>query len=80
MYFREAFDNVPHTEHLKKLRSLSITGSLWRWLREYLLDRSQCVSINGHHSDLLPVLSSVAQGSILGPMLFLIKSSVKTSI
>ena len=43
--------------------------------REYLLDRSQYVSINGLHSDLLPVLSGVSTGRIIRPMLFLIYAS-----
>ncbi len=49
-----------------------ITGVLWRWLRAYLTDRQQCVSISGCHSSPLPVVSGVPQESILGLLLFLI--------
>ena len=68
---RKAFDTVPHNELLHKLWSLGIRGRLWLWPRAYLLGRSQSVCINQAISQLLPVISGVPQGSILGPFYLL---------
>ena len=70
--FRKAFDSVPHNELLFKLKSLGISGTLWLWFKSYLFNRRQCVKINNKYSYLLPVLSGIPQGSILGPLLFLV--------
>ena len=70
--FRKAFDSVTHNELLLKLWKFGITGTLWLWLRAYLTNRVQCVSVGQSISPTLPVISGVSQGSILGPLLFLI--------
>ena len=65
---------MSHSILLIKLWSIGITGVLWTWFKDYsyLSNRYRRISINNHVSNLLPVVLGVLQGSILGPLLFLV--------
>ena len=69
---RKAFDSVSHQVLISKLQLYGITGDLLAWFKGYLDNRRHCVRLEGHISGELQVKSGVPQGSILGPILFLL--------
>ena len=69
---KKAFDTVNHSILLSKLNHYGVRGKAYDWFHSYLSNREQFLCINGHNSDSLSITCGVPQGSILGPLLFLL--------
>jgi hypothetical protein len=70
--FAKAFDKVDFNITLSKLHSMGITGRIHKWIHNFLTPRTQSVVVQGESSKPEKVLSGVPQGSVLGPLIFLI--------
>ena len=70
--FSKAFDTVPHQRLLYKLHHAGINNNILKWIKVFLTTRQQKVLVEGASSPNVPVSSGVPQGTVLGPLLFLL--------
>ena len=68
----KAFDTIGHGLLLTKLQSYGVNGKELNWFTDYLFNRTQIIEIDSFRSSAEPICCGVPQGSILGPLLFIV--------
>ena len=72
LYLKKAFDTIDHKLLLTKLEHYGIRGVAYDWIKSYLCERKQYVSVNSCNSEAMNVVCGVPQGSIFGPKLVIL--------
>ena len=70
--FKKAYDKVDQWVLIQKLATVGFKGNIGKWLSTFIIDRTQAVKIGQNVSSSVKILSGVPQGSVLGPVLFLL--------
>ena len=79
LVFNDCLDTVDHSVLMKKLRAYGIRGSAGDWFESYLQERKQYCVANGHRSNIKNITCGIPQGSCLGPLVFIITSTILKS-
>ena len=70
--YSKAFESVPHRRLLSKLKAYGLKDRVWEWIQDFLVGKTQKVTVGDANSDWTNVVRGVPQGSVLGPILFVL--------